>query len=147
MTIIIYRKAVPEDLPAIRSLLEEEKLPTADINGYKQAFFVAAEDDKLVATIGLESYGDTGLLRSMIVSSRQRNKGIASKMVSELTSYAKAKGIRSLYIVTNTAEAYFGKKGFTRINREHVDPRLLESAEFNGLCPASSVIMIKELEN
>ena len=147
MPAITYRKASAEDLAAIRRLLEEEHLPTADIDGKAQEFFVAAVDDKLVANIGLETYGDTALLRSMIVTSRQRNNGIASRMVSELISYAKAKHVRSLYIVTNTAEAYFEKKGFVKISREAVDSRLFASATFNGLCPASSVIMMKDLDN
>jgi amino-acid N-acetyltransferase len=143
---IDYRKACDTDIEKICRLLEEDQLPTVDIKTGAQEFLLAEDEDGIAGNIGLESYEDVGLLRSMVVSSNKRNAGIASALVEQLLAYASGKGIRKLYLVTNTAEGYFERKGFRKINREEVDEKLLVSAEFNGLCPASSVIMMKTLK-
>lgn len=142
---ITYRKATPADLRQICTLLEKENLPVSDINAGLQAFFVAEDGNEIVGNIGIESYGDVALLRSMAVNPGYRNHGIAGKLVEHLLHFASEKHISSLYLVTNTAEVYFAKKGFKRINRQQVDRKMFASAEFNGLCPASSVIMVKNV--
>jgi amino-acid N-acetyltransferase len=142
---IYYRPAGDTDLEEICKLLAQEQLPTSDIKNGAQQFWVAEDEDGIAGNIGLESYDDVGLLRSMIVAGSKRNAGIASALVEQLLTYAYGKGLRKIYLVTNTAEAYFERKGFRKITREQVDEKLLVSAEFNGLCPASSVIMMKSL--
>jgi amino-acid N-acetyltransferase len=142
---ITYRKADDEDLSAIVTLLETAGLPTADITRGVQEFFIAEKDSRLVGNIGLEFYDEIALLRSMVVSDESRNAGIASRLVEQLLAYARKKGARKIYIVTNTAAAYFARKGFTKIERMDVDKELEGSSELNGLCPASSVIMMKSL--
>ena len=144
-TPITYRRAIDKDLPAILSLLKEAGLPTMDIKPGIQEFFIGEKDKRIVGVIGMESYNDIALLRSMAVSGDNRNGGIASHLVEELLSYAGLKGMRKIYLVTNTAELYFRKKGFRKIEMKDVDKHLESSAELNGLCPASSVIMVKSL--
>jgi amino-acid N-acetyltransferase len=144
-TAITYRSAVDKDLPAILTLLKEAGLPTMDITPGVQQFFIGDKNSRIVGVIGIECYHDIALLRSMAVSSDHRNGGIASHLVEQLLSYAGRKGMRKIYLVTNTAESYFAKKGFGKIERKEVDKNLEASAELNGLCPASSVIMMKSL--
>ena len=142
---ISYRKAGDKDLPAIFNLLETAGLPTSDIKPRVQEFFIAEKDSRLVGNIGVEFYDEVALLRSMAVSNESRNAGIASRLVEQLLDYAREKGARKIYIVTNTASLYFARKGFSKIERTAVDKNLEASAELNGLCPASSVIMMKSL--
>ena len=142
---ITYRNAVDIELSPICSLLEEGNLPTSDIKEGMQEFIVAEDGKRLVGNIGLETYDDVGLLRSMVVSNDYRNAGIASQLIELLIDRARQKGLKVLYLVTNTAEVYFLKKGFEKITRAEVDKKLLSSTEFNGLCPVSSVIMMKPL--
>lgn len=142
---ITYRRALDKDLPAILTLLKEAGLPTTDIKPGVQEFFIGEKDNRIVGVIGIECYNDIALLRSMAVSSDNRNGGIASHLVEQLLNYAGRKGMRKIYLVTNTAESYFIKKGFRKIERKEVDKNLEASAELNGLCPASSAIMIKSL--
>lgn len=139
------RKAKNNDLATISKLLKEEQLPTEDLDNELEHFIVAEGENGIVGTIGLEKYGDTGLLRSMIVNTEYRNHGIASRLVKELLDYAKAQNLSSLYLITNTAEDYFARKGFVKIDKEKVAKPVLRSKEFNGLCPASSTIMFQNL--
>jgi amino-acid N-acetyltransferase len=102
-------------------------------------------DGRIVGSIGLELYGTAALLRSMAVLPSHRNKGIASKLVSQLIIAAGAKRVRSIYLITNTAELYFKKRGFVQISKDEVENEVLASGEFNGLCPASSTVMMMQL--
>jgi len=52
-----------------------------------------------------------------------------------------SRGLREFYLLTTTAEAYFRKRGFSKIEREEVNPQLLQSHEFQDACPASAVCM------
>ncbi len=143
--LITTRAAAPADLDTVKTLLSAENLPTEDLRPDLLHFFIAENNDAPVAAIGLDPYGPDALLRSMIVDRNWRSHGIASRLVRELEQHARDSGIQQLFLVTNTAEAYFSRKGFHRINRLEVPESVARSAEFNGLCPASAVIMKKVL--
>jgi N-acetylglutamate synthase-like GNAT family acetyltransferase len=141
----MIRPATEQDYPQVCALLQSESLPIIDLEKELPHFFVKMQNDSIIGSIGLELYERSALLRSMIVNPANRNKGIASELVHELASYAKEKGVKNLFLITNTAENYFQKQGFIRIERENVEKEVLQSKEFNGLCPASSVIMMKKI--
>ena|ERR1700730_4485339 len=141
----MIRPAMPNDYEDVCRLLATENLPTSDLPKELPDFFVIFKDNKIIGSIGLEVYGAAALLRSMIVLTDYRGKGTASLLVNQLISHAKAKGIRKLYLITNTAEKYFERKGFEKIERTQVDAPVLVSREFNGLCPASSTLMMKRI--
>ncbi len=140
-TTIITRQAKKDDYEAICNLLSGEKLPIEDLNPLLENFFVSVDEGGINGVIGMDRYDDLGLLRSAIVKKGSRNHGIASVLVSQLFDHAKAAGIETLYLITNTAERYFSNKGFEKITRKDIPASVLQSKEFNGLCPASSVIM------
>ncbi|ULQ55690.1 arsenic resistance N-acetyltransferase ArsN2 [Flavihumibacter rivuli] len=142
---IKIRPAVAEDLGQLVKLLEAQPLPTEDINPALPHFFVSELDNRIIGAIGLECYGPSGLLRSMVVDAEFRKNGIAGKLVSQLEEYARTMGVEQLYLITNTAETYFSAKGFVKVDRSVVAEPVLGSREFNGLCPASAVIMTKAI--
>jgi len=141
----MVRPTTERDYAEVCSLLQSESLPTIDLDRNLPHFFVKTIEEEIVGTIGMEHYGESGLLRSMLVRPSFRNKGIALELVNYLTHYAKDYGVRQLFLITNTAENYFQTLGFTKIPREKVAKEVLQSKEFNGLCPASSTIMMKQL--
>ena len=143
--VTMIRATTERDYTQVCSLLQSESLPIIDLEKDLPHFFVKTVDGEIVGSIGLEHYGQSALLRSMIVSPDFRNKGIASELVNQLTGYAKEHGVKKLFLITNTAENYFQKLGFMKITREEVEKEVLQSREFNGLCPASSAIMVKQL--
>jgi len=142
---INIQKAGEKDFETVCKLLLQENLPIADLNPLLENFFIAVEDNKITGVIGMDRYGKDGLLRSAIVQKEYRNKGIAAALVARLFDEAAKQGVSTLYLITNTAAAYFEKKGFKKITKAEVAPAVLESKEFNGLCPASSIIMVQKL--
>jgi amino-acid N-acetyltransferase len=135
------RTATAADYQQLATLLQEENLPVIDIDTSLPHFFVATEGADIIAGIGMEYYGGSALLRSMVTAPVWRGRGLASALTETLFEYARKKGVRSIYIVTTTAEKYFLQKGFERIERASVDAGVLQSAEFNGLCPSTAAIM------
>ena len=141
---IQIQKAGTHDFAAICELLASEKLPTSDLNPVLDNFFIAINGETITGVTGMDKYGADGLLRSAVVHKDYRNRGIAGSLVNQLFDHAKEQGITSLYLITNTAEGYFRRKGFVITDKENVPAAVLQSKEFNGLCPASSVIMVRK---
>lgn len=139
-----------DELPRILELLEEADLPVAGVD-HAESFLVARERDeqdqqgRLVGCIGLEAYGDVGLLRSLVVRPDTRGGGLGKLLVERLLETARARGVSAMYLLTTTADEYFPRFGFEPIPREQADSRLRASEEFRGACPDSAVCMWRRL--
>jgi amino-acid N-acetyltransferase len=142
---IFITKASDNHRPMVIALLQAEKLPVEDLPASLDNFFVALNEDKVIGAIGLEQYGHYGLLRSMVVHAAHRNTHIASRLVEQLEHYGNTLAISDMYLLTETAPAYFEKKGYQKIKREEVPSALQVSSEFSHVCPVSAIAMKKEL--
>jgi amino-acid N-acetyltransferase len=140
------RPASPGDIAAIRALLSAAGLPTEDLDtapGLR--FWVAADGPLIAGTIGLESYGTDGLLRSLVVAPSHRNRGLGAALVEALERAARAEGARLLVLLTETAEPFFGRLGYRATERAQAPTEVKRGAEFASLCPASALCMTKSL--
>jgi len=133
--------AVADDRDAIRELLTANKLPVEDLDRSSIVLYTAKQDKELAAVIGLETIGNSGLLRSMATAKQWRNKGLASSLVQTVLQSARSKGFKTLYLLTETAELFFRKTGFTVISRDEAPAELKQSPEFTHLCPSSATVM------
>ena len=128
---------------AITTLLQSQGLPTEDLPQALPDFYVAVEEEKVIGLIGMERYSRFGLLRSMVVHPDYRNRQIAEKLVQLLEEKAGTSGIQYMYLLTETAEKYFERKGYSTIGREEVPAEIKTSSEFSHVCPASATVMKK----
>ena len=140
------RKAGTNDFNSIYEMLKSENLPTEDIQPGLAHFFVIELEKKILAVIGLEIYGDEALLRSMAVDREYRNQSLATLLVQELIRYAGDNGVKSVYLITNTAEGYFARKGFSAIPRSETPLSITVTPEFTGLCPSTATVMRRKIE-
>ena len=102
------RQAKPADWNAVRALLEESSLPTDDLGPDRLDSFLVAEDGgALAGLIGLQVFGTTGLLRSLVVAKDARRAGLGGKLVGALESAAQTAGITDLWLLTVDAERFF----------------------------------------
>ncbi|WP_462265644.1 arsenic resistance N-acetyltransferase ArsN2 [Mucilaginibacter sp.] len=129
----------------IIELLVAEKLPVADLPETLDNFIVAIQDGCVVGVGGVEVYGNYGLLRSLAVHPDHRGTGIAGRLLARLDSMSKKNGLSVLYLLTETAPAYFERKKYKNITREEVPAEVQASSEFSHVCPVSAVVMKKEL--
>lgn len=98
--------------------------------------FVVAEDKdgSWVGIAGLEVYGKGGLLRSVAVGKQYRGLGHGRKLVDAVLGNAKARGIQTVYLLTDSADAYFKGLGFEAVDRENIDEAVKASPEFTECC-------------
>jgi N-acetylglutamate synthase-like GNAT family acetyltransferase len=138
-------RATDSDLQRVRELLAEAGLPVDDLGTADIGFWVARDEMGISGAVGVERFGTSGLLRSLVVADRDRKRGTGSALIQALESSVRANGIRMLVLLTQTAESFFEKRGYTVTPREQVPDPVRQSAEFRTLCPASAVCMSKAL--
>jgi len=140
-----YSMAEEQDLPGVAQLLASHDLPTADLNCQVQHFLIVKDQGAVIAVAGVEIHGADALLRSLCVQSAYRSLGVASRACDLLEAYARNLGARQFYLLTNTAEEFFRRRGFATCSREATPPAIRETAEFRSLCPASATCMTRSL--
>ena len=134
-----------DDLPAIVALLEAQRLPRAEIERWVETTVVAREDGRVVACAAIEGYGAAGLLRSVAVADARRNTGLGIRITEAALEVAHARGMRTIYLLTETAAGFFPRFGFRPVSRDEVAPAVRQSVEFTSACPASAQAMVKDL--
>lgn len=132
------RPARPADLPAIESLL------TAGVADHLSTFFVA-DAGGVAGVIGLELAGENALLRSLAVAGDQRKRGLGSALFHQALDQARQAGATTAYLLTNTAEQFAARQGFTPIGRSDIPADLLTASALATACPASSACLQKAL--
>jgi amino-acid N-acetyltransferase len=133
-------------LSAARALLEAAQLPTADLtDDHCEHFFYQGSPAAPTGLIGLELFGNVALLRSLVVSPAARASGLGSELLGHAESHARSSGVRTVYLLTTTAEAFFSRRGYVRTARDSAPPAIRTTREFAGICPASSAFMCKQL--
>ena len=139
------REATSRDLDAVESLLSANSLPLDGVKENLSGFVVAEDEGKIAGAIGLEKFGPVALLRSAVVSPDYRGSGVGRRLVECLLERAGNEGIEELFLLTTTAEKYFPRFGFAPTTRAAVPAALKASAEFQGACPDTAVVMTRRI--
>ena len=145
MSDITIVRATLADTPAILSLLERSHLPVAGLIEHSDEILVARRAGEVVGSAALEVYGEDALLRSVAVDLTRRGNGVGQQLTEAALARAKERGLRSVYLLTTTAEEFFPRFGFSRIERADVPFGIRQSVEFASACPASAVVMRKPI--
>ena len=145
MTIgVVVRPADETDLERARAWLAAAGLPTADLTPrHMSDFLIAMTDSEPVGMVGLELFGEIGLLRSLIVDPLRRSSGVGRQLVDALEAKAAGAGARELWLLTIDAEAYFADCGYESRERGEAPRAIRQTAEFASLCPGDAFLMSK----
>lgn len=135
------RDAVPEDDVNLRGFLQAAGLPTDDVAAGRQEYLLAREGGRIVASVGLEVAGADALVRSLAVAQDRRGLGLGKRMLDAAVERARVRGIKTLYALTTTAEAFASAQGFVRIPRAEVPGAIASLPQFRSLCPVTAVCM------
>lgn len=148
---ITLERANTDELDRVESLLKANDLPFEDVREKPASFFLAragAEESgetRVVGVGGIERYGSSGLLRSVVVEESMRSQGYGTVLCDRLEECAQSEGMQTLYLLTTTAPAFFEGRGYEEISRDDAPPRVQETAEFSELCPDSATCMKRKL--
>lgn len=141
----LLRGAVPGDEKEILDMLQAAGLTTAGVSGNMQQFTVA-DNGEIMGAIGMVP-DDAGsvLLRSLIVKEKYRNAGIADALLQAALKSGSGP-IKTAYLLTYTAEKYFAKRGYKKIERTDIPCVLLEKSLQGEACSDCSTCMKRELD-
>jgi amino-acid N-acetyltransferase len=143
--LITFNFGSPSEERQIQTLLSGAGLPFADIHEHLIHFIIAKRDEDLVGCIGLEVHGNFGLLRSLVVAEDYRGRGIAKILCEKILEYATKLSITNVYLLTDTAEGFFGKLRFEKLERSQAPPVIQSTKEFAQLCPSTAIFMCKTI--
>ena len=138
-------RATPADEPAIEDLLAAAGLP---VQGAAAAFehgVVARADGRVIGAAAIELFGESALLRSLVVDTGHRNEGLGRRLVADAEAVARSAGVRELYLLTDTAAAWFPRLGYEPVDREVARAAVGGSIEFTLSCATTGVAMRRGL--
>jgi amino-acid N-acetyltransferase len=138
-------RATREDESGILDLLRRSALPVDGVLDHLETAFVARENGRVVGSAVLEIYQDGALLRSVAVDASLRGAGLGQELTRSALTLANSLGMPAVYLLTTTADAFFPKFDFSRVDRSQVPATVQESIEFRSACPASAVVMRRTL--
>ncbi|MEG6584455.1 GNAT family N-acetyltransferase [Dendrosporobacter sp. 1207_IL3150] len=131
----------------ISELLVNSRLVPEGLEKENLTFFYHVDDlNQLIGVIGVETYGNVCLLRSLAVKEDKRNLGIARNLLKEAFDYAYNEKVYDIYLLTETISDIMTRYGFSIITRNEVPPAILKSPFLNGLCPCSCLLMHKNIK-
>jgi amino-acid N-acetyltransferase len=128
------------------ALLQAQGLPVSDITDeHLEHFFFIGSDGSPTGLVGVEIYGTDAQLRSLVVADTARTQGIGTSLVQHAEDYAASRSVAAMFLLTTTAETFFERRGYRRVDRSQAPCAIQSTPEFASLCPASSAFMIKQL--
>ncbi|MEA4908727.1 MAG: GNAT family N-acetyltransferase [Chloroflexi bacterium] len=148
--VITLREMNAIDLPAIYHLLAGEELRTEGILVTGTRYWGAFVEDQLVGMIGCEYGNGCGLLRSALVRPEWRSRSIGRLLTERLLNEARLSALRTVYLFSTGAGAYWRRLGFCEVPVAQVVSALPEAPQVKlferlgwlptevayGLCPA-----------
>jgi N-acetylglutamate synthase-like GNAT family acetyltransferase len=144
---MIYRHAKFSDLEAIGAILDKNNLPSEDCRDHIDHFIVLEINGQLSGIGGLEHHGHYGLLRSIVINTDVRNRGLGKKITQKIIDQARDDGIKTLYLLTEGAAEYFAALGFTTVKRTDVPLPIRQSRQFSSLCPTTAIVMGMDIDH
>ena len=137
--------ASPADADAVFCLLEQNHLPLEGLQNHFATTLVARQGDRIVGSAALEVYPDGALLRSVAVAAELQGQGLGRELTDAAIRLGRDLQVPAVYLLTTTAERFFPKFGFERIERAEVPAAVRSSIEFTSACPSSATVMRKVL--
>jgi amino-acid N-acetyltransferase len=129
-TDVTVRPALPEDVLAIRSIVESYASRRILLAHDLVAYYEAVRDFVVAETTGGEVVGcgalhilwrDLGEIRTLAVLPERLHTGVGHAMLAELVDRARGLRLDRLFCLTFEVE-FFGRHGFTPIEGDVVDP-------------------------
>ncbi len=144
-TLARIEPAGAEDVAHAALLLEGEGLPVSDIDAADIRLFTLKDDAGIVGFGGLELHGVDVFLRSVVVDPARRHAGAGRAVVEAILAEARRLGAARAFLLTTSAEGFFGRLGFAAVERASAPAAILSTRQAVGLCPASATLMARSL--
>lgn len=128
-----FRPALPDDVPDMVRLLTAASLPPFPVGDHWDTFWLLEGDGAVVGMIGLEVYGPSALLRSVVVDESLRGKGLGDLLTQKAISEARSRGVRNVYLFTMDRAPFFERYGFAVCTMDDFDQDGRKSSQYQAL--------------
>lgn len=142
---MFLRRAVPTDLDAITSLLNECDLLELEFEKHLANFIVLIRQGKLIGCGGMEIYGDAALMRSVAIHPLFQRLGLGELVYGALEIDARMRFLTEAFLFTFEAKTFFERRGYSLSDRGSMPASMHESAEYRDCCCDSAHVMRKQL--
>jgi UDP-N-acetylmuramate: L-alanyl-gamma-D-glutamyl-meso-diaminopimelate ligase len=141
------RPAKRTDMPAVRQVLEQVGLAAESARDDAfPAFFVLSNEQGVVGCVALDVLGDDAILRALAVHPDARGTGYGWMLADMAVSQARWRGVRRIYLLTQTASDFFASKfGFRVVDRSTLSKQVAASDTFTADRSAALVAMRLDL--
>ncbi len=132
---IVVRLAKKNDMINMLQLLEKANLNTEGLAENLDNFLVVEDvrqsEPYMVGMVGLEIYGDLGILRSLVLRSESWNSKVGVELLSLIIGYGWKKGLREIYLMTQISQDFFEYWGFVEVTWDDLPEHLRQSSQFH----------------
>ncbi len=127
------RPAQRGDMPAIRTLLASVELDEPARDDQFPSFYVLSNEVGIVGSVALDVLGDDAVLRALAVNPEFRGAGYGWMLADMAVSQARWRGVRRIYLLTETASDFFAAKfGFRVVDRSTLSKLVAASETFTA---------------
>ena len=128
------RPAQRADLDGIRALLADSGLAQPATDEYAADFFTLRNENGLAGCVALEVHGDDAILHSLAVDKQYRGAGYGWMLADMAVSQARWRGVRRIYLLTESASDFFAAKfGFRVVDRSTLSKAVAGSHTFTHI--------------
>jgi UDP-N-acetylmuramate: L-alanyl-gamma-D-glutamyl-meso-diaminopimelate ligase len=141
------RPAQRADMPAVRNVLESVSLTDEPARDDQfPDFFVLRNEKGTVGCVSLAVLGEDAVLRALAVDPEFRGAGYGWMLADMAVGQARWRGVRRIYLLTESASEFFAAKfGFRIVDRSTLGKAVASTETFSAAAGASRVAMRLDL--
>lgn len=136
------RLARPEDVPAVEKLLTAEWLPPLRIREFLETFWVLDQGGLVLGAAGLEVYGESGVIRSVVVDPSVRGRRFGDLLSKTAIDEARRRGAKRLYLFTGDKAPFWRRHGFEPCSLEDWEPAARASWQWQAISERPEIARI-----
>jgi UDP-N-acetylmuramate: L-alanyl-gamma-D-glutamyl-meso-diaminopimelate ligase len=135
------------DMPDVRKLLGRVGLQDEPARDEQfPSFYVLTNEQGAVGTVALDVHGDDAILRALAVDEENRGAGYGWMLADMAVSQARWRGVRRIYLLTESASDFFAAKfGFRVVDRSTLSKQVAASETFTAPKGTGQVAMRLDL--
>ncbi|HEX5062117.1 MAG TPA: UDP-N-acetylmuramate--L-alanine ligase [Kofleriaceae bacterium] len=135
------------DMAAVRALLGRVGLAEEPARDEQfPSFYVLTNEQGMVGSVALDVMGDDAVLRALAVDEECRGAGYGWMLADMAVSQARWRGVRRIYLLTESASDFFAAKfGFRVVDRSTLSKQVAASETFTAPKGAGLVAMRLDL--
>ncbi|OTP65935.1 arsenate reductase (glutaredoxin) [Caballeronia sordidicola] len=142
----IVARAIAGNDTGLAEALWDADLPCSDLKEPDRNFFAFSTlGGSHVGYGGFEQFGGDVLLRSVVVETPHRGKGIGRNLIALILRQAFDRGARTAWLLTTNTTALYEKAGFKPVARDAAPTSILATRQATDLCPATAILLSRTI--